>query len=70
MTYRAHPFPVDADERHDRHNPLSPANERPAEYRPKDRKCLKCASTFRSEWSGERICKKCKGSFNWRTGLA
>lgn len=72
MTVRVQRLPVEAGEpdRPDRQHPLSPANERPVEYRPAERKCLKCNSDFYSEWSGERICKKCKGSFNWRSGLA
>ena len=54
----------------DRQHPLSPANERPLDYKPGKRKCLSCGTLFPSEWSGERICKKCKASHNWRTGLA
>ncbi len=26
----------------------------------KTRKCLKCREPFKSDWSGERICGKCK----------
>jgi hypothetical protein len=37
--------------------------------RPKDRPCLMCKETFRSEWSGERFCSRCKGSSMWRTGV-
>ena len=72
MNHRAQRVPVDPDdgERMDRQHPLSPANERPVEYHASERKCLKCNTSFHSEWSGERICKKCKGTFNWRSGLA
>lgn len=28
--------------------------------------CLKCRKCFESEWSGERICKPCKGSGDWK----
>ena len=35
----------------------------------RDRKCLKCRQMFRSEWSGERVCKPCKSSSQWRIGL-
>lgn len=33
------------------------------------RQCLKCKSDFRSQWAGERICSRCKGSKGWRSGL-
>jgi Zn finger protein HypA/HybF involved in hydrogenase expression len=35
---------------------------------PKVRQCLRCKSTFSSEWSGERICPRCKASNAWRNG--
>ncbi len=35
---------------------------------PKMRQCLRCRSTFKSAWSGERICPRCKGSHAWRQG--
>lgn len=35
----------------------------------KDRQCLKCKATFQSEWSGERVCRRCKGTNAWRNGL-
>ena len=31
----------------------------------KKRKCLKCRTEFKSEWSGERICGACKVSRAW-----
>ena len=34
----------------------------------KNRRCLRCKTQFESEWSGERICPKCKGSSAWRNG--
>ena len=34
----------------------------------KTRKCLVCEAPFLSEWAGERICRKCKSSKNWRMG--
>jgi hypothetical protein len=34
----------------------------------KSRLCLKCRKPFMSEWSGERICKRCKSSLGWRDG--
>lgn len=34
----------------------------------KARTCLRCETTFRSEWSGERICPVCKRSAAWRAG--
>ena len=36
---------------------------------PKSRQCLKCREPFSSEWSGERVCKRCKSSGTWRSGL-
>lgn len=36
----------------------------------KARKCLRCSMTFASEWSGERICKRCKNSNAWRNGIS
>lgn len=33
---------------------------------PKRRNCLRCKSSFKSEWSGERICAKCKVAKSWR----
>jgi len=35
----------------------------------KSRQCLKCREPFTSEWSGERICKRCKSSGSWHSGL-
>lgn len=34
----------------------------------KERNCLRCAASFASAWSGERICPRCKGTTAWRTG--
>lgn len=34
----------------------------------KSRPCLMCRRSFTSQWSGERVCPKCKGSWDWRTG--
>jgi len=36
----------------------------------KTRRCLSCAETFASEWAGERICKQCKQTSAWRSGVA
>lgn len=35
---------------------------------PKQRKCLTCREPFESEWTGNRICKRCKASAAWRQG--
>ena len=32
----------------------------------KSRLCLKCREPFKSEWSGERVCKHCKSLNSWR----
>jgi hypothetical protein len=34
----------------------------------KIRTCLMCRTDFESEWSGERICRRCKASAAWRSG--
>jgi hypothetical protein len=34
----------------------------------KKRECLRCKSEFSSEWAGERICGRCKGSSAWKNG--
>jgi len=48
----------------------SPATDAPSDQAPGDvpkvRQCLRCKATFRSEWSGERICSHCKNSNAWR----
>lgn len=41
---------------------------RPAGDVPKLRQCLRCSAEFESEWSGERICRRCKSSATWRSG--
>lgn len=35
---------------------------------PKYRKCLTCRESFQSEWSGQRVCAKCKKKTQWRSG--
>ncbi len=37
---------------------------------PKPRSCLRCHETFDSAGFGERICRRCKGTIEWRNGLA
>ncbi len=34
----------------------------------KKRNCLMCGDGFDSEWSGERVCKRCKSNDGWRNG--
>jgi len=36
---------------------------------PKLRSCLRCQGHFQSEWAGERICPRCKGTSAWRSGI-
>jgi hypothetical protein len=31
-----------------------------------ERSCLKCGTSFQSAWTGERICKRCKQSSDWK----
>lgn len=42
-----------------------------SEYEPahviKIRKCLRCSESFESTWTGERVCKRCKGTAEWRS---
>lgn len=33
---------------------------------PKPRLCLHCGKKFESAWAGERVCKRCKGTADWR----
>ena len=40
----------------------------PVSAPPRTRSCLRCQSDFQSEWAGERICKRCKGTAAWREG--
>lgn len=42
--------------------------EQEAAIPPKTRQCLRCQASFKSAWSGERICSRCKGSNAWRQG--
>lgn len=48
----------------------SPATEAPTGQPPSEtarfRLCLRCQAAFQSEWFGERICARCKGSTGWR----
>ena len=46
----------------------SPPVETRAVDESKERQCLMCASRFMSEWSGERVCRGCKGKAVWREG--
>jgi hypothetical protein len=49
-------------------NPLGKSAPEP-KYVAKRRTCLRCKIVFDSEWSGERICRRCKNSTSWRNGL-
>ena len=44
-------------------------NDQPPLDVPKVRQCLRCKVTFSSEWSGERICARCKSSQAWLSGV-
>ena len=35
----------------------------------KIRRCLKCKRSFLSGWAGERICRSCKSTEAWRSGI-
>jgi hypothetical protein len=43
-----------------------PRSERTLE--PKQRNCLMCRKPFESSWHGERVCRKCKSTGEWRSG--
>ncbi len=51
----------------------SPATDAPTDQPPRDvrkvRQCLRCKGKFSSNWSGERICSRCKRSLAWRTSV-
>ncbi|MEM7224665.1 MAG: hypothetical protein AAF495_16925 [Pseudomonadota bacterium] len=34
----------------------------------KVRLCLMCRDSFKSTWSGDRVCRKCKATSTWRSG--
>jgi len=36
---------------------------------PQVRQCLRCQTDFHSQWAGERVCLRCKGSSTWRSGI-
>ncbi len=36
----------------------------------KERRCLNCTGQFTSLWAGERVCKRCKQTSSWRSGVA
>ncbi|TNF19834.1 MAG: hypothetical protein EP318_13085 [Rhodobacteraceae bacterium] len=36
---------------------------------PRERRCLRCSTSFPSEGFGERICRKCKGLKAWRNAV-
>lgn len=42
--------------------------QRNPEDKPKVRSCLLCKDKFESQWSGERICKRCKNTAAWKSG--
>lgn len=48
-----------------RESAVAPA---PAPHVAKDRSCLRCRNGFQSNWSGERICPRCKSSSSWQRG--
>ncbi len=39
-------------------------------YVAQTRRYLRCSEPFESEWSGERVCRRCKGTHGWREGVA
>lgn len=43
--------------------------ERPSHDVPKPRRCLRCETPFVSEWSGNRVCSRCRSSGTWKIGV-
>ncbi len=43
-------------------------SEAKSNLEPKKRACLKCGERFESEWAGDRVCGRCKGTMAWRSG--
>jgi hypothetical protein len=37
--------------------------------RRRPRLCLKCRTSFASQWAGERICARCKATNAWQSGF-
>lgn len=37
---------------------------------PQERLCLRCKTSFWSEWFGERICRRCKSQNAWRNAIS
>jgi len=52
-----------------RHQAKRAVADQPAVDEPKSRQCLKCRDDFHSEWSGQRVCTKCKNRSEWRSGV-
>ncbi len=50
-----------------RESPTIPVVEGDMEL--KTRRCLICQSPFPSAWVGERICRRCKSTATWRSGV-
>ncbi|MEX2451012.1 MAG: hypothetical protein WD407_09175 [Rhodospirillales bacterium] len=51
--------------------PKADKHKKPSSTRKNEKKvrnCLMCRDPFMSEWSGERVCRKCKGTSEWRSG--
>lgn len=44
------------------------ATDQPTGNLKKIRQCLRCQTTFHSDWAGERICSRCKKTAAWREG--
>jgi len=51
-----------------KHTHKKPETEHGAEA--KTRRCLICKTPFPSAWAGERICRRCKATEKWRSGIA
>ena len=48
--------------------PPTQTDDTPVIDAPRTRRCLRCQTSFESEWAGERICSSCKRSVAWRKG--
>lgn len=69
-----HPNPVKAGRfTYVKHWPPKPRDSNvtmlKANWDHKPRRCLCCSESFLSEGAHERVCQRCKGTENWRSGI-
>jgi len=52
------------------HMKKTSTQEKKKQTEAKVRRCLMCGRDFESAWAGERVCKRCRSSHDWRHGMA